>query len=610
MADSDRTQIKARSKRSPGSGSLLVAWELSGEPVQRRRFTEGFLIGRQSDCGLQLSLDIVSRRHARIVREGDNWTIQDLDSANGTFLDGTRIRAARLSEQASVQLGVDGPILDMTYEKRGVVERAPGSSRRPRRPVGPVSADVGSPVRANARTRLEHPARAPASSGPEARPPSVHADPGSSCGGAPADAPGAVPVAGVSANYPPQQGVAGNREPVVGTESATARKKTDRKTADYYIRDHDDDAGEHTRMLRRAFRQEKEKQERSQRKRSVGFLSLAAVLILLLAAAVGTILWQHEKVARARELAIDLFYDIKTLEIHLAQVVERVRRTRESSLMAEMQSNRAKLKEMSQRYQQYVDELETMGPLVSEEDLLILRIARLFGECDLNMPEAFKEEVKSYIVKWQSSGRLARAIRTLEANGFADLIGDAMSEQDLPPQFLYLGLQESNFNARAIGPETRYGIAKGAWQFIPPTATRFGLKVGPLKDAREHDIQDQRFDFEAATYAAARYLRYIYNTDAQASGLLVMASYNWGEGNIIKRIRKLPENPRERNFWQLVNNYKIPDETYNYVLYIFSAAVIGENPALFGFDFENPLRGWESRATGDGTTSDSVSSTR
>jgi hypothetical protein len=70
-----------------------------------------------------------------------------------------------------------------------------------------------------------------------------------------------------------------------------------------------------------------------------------------------------------------------------------------------------------------------------------------------------------------------------------------------------------------------------------------------------------------------------------------MASYNWGERRVIKLIRQMPENPRERNFWQLLEKYRheIPRETYDYVFYIFSAAVIGENPNLFGFEFENPL---------------------
>jgi hypothetical protein len=34
---------------------------------------------------------------------------------------------------------------------------------------------------------------------------------------------------------------------------------------------------------------------------------------------------------------------------------------------------------------------------------------------------------------------------------------------------------------------------------------------------------------------------------------------------------------------------RVPKETYDYVFYIVSAAVIGENPRLFGFAFDNPL---------------------
>ena len=40
---------------------------------------------------------------------------------------------------------------------------------------------------------------------------------------------------------------------------------------------------------------------------------------------------------------------------------------------------------------------------------------------------------------------------------------------------------------------------------------------------------------------------------------------------------------------RLLNKERIPKQTYDYVFYIVSAAVIGENPRLFGFDFENPL---------------------
>jgi hypothetical protein len=151
-----------------------------------------------------------------------------------------------------------------------------------------------------------------------------------------------------------------------------------------------------------------------------------------------------------------------------------------------------------------------------------------------------------------------------------------MESQGLPPQFLYLGLQESSFNEKACGPPTRFGIAKGMWQFIPTTARNYGLRTGPMAELAQFDPEDERHDFQKSTRAAAEYIRYIYDTQAQASGLLVMASYNWGEHRVIKLINTMPENPRERNFWCLLSKYRpnIPQETYDYVFYIISAAVL------------------------------------
>ena len=148
--------------------------------------------------------------------------------------------------------------------------------------------------------------------------------------------------------------------------------------------------------------------------------------------------------------------------------------------------------------------------------------------------------------------------------------------------------QESKYN-----PGVRSGAgARGLMQFIPETAIKYGLQLGPLYELGRPDPADDRHNFEKSTEAAVRYLRFIYTTDAQASALLVMASYNWGEGKVIPLIQSLPATPRERNFWHLLSTYqeKIPKETYDYVFYILAAAVIGENPRLFGFDFDNPLR--------------------
>jgi membrane-bound lytic murein transglycosylase D len=215
----------------------------------------------------------------------------------------------------------------------------------------------------------------------------------------------------------------------------------------------------------------------------------------------------------------------------------------------------------------------------------------MFGECEMAAPPEYLAEVASYVRRWQSSGRYARAANHAREMGYAKKIAAEFERQDLPPQFFYLAMEESDFDEVASGPPTRMGIAKGMWQFVPETAARYGLTIGPLVAFRRPDVGDDRHKWEKATRAAASYIKDIYSTDAQASGLLVMASYNWGERRVIDMLRTMPANPRERNFWKVLQHHRdqVPKDTYDYVLSIVSAAVIGENPRLFGFGFASPL---------------------
>jgi len=52
---------------------------------------EQLTIGRSSDAGFIIRDDYTSSHHARLLRWADGWMIQDLDSTNGTFLDGVRV---------------------------------------------------------------------------------------------------------------------------------------------------------------------------------------------------------------------------------------------------------------------------------------------------------------------------------------------------------------------------------------------------------------------------------------------------------------------------------------------------------------------------------------
>ncbi len=352
-----------------------------------------------------------------------------------------------------------------------------------------------------------------------------------------------------------------------------------------------DDVGKRTMMIRQAFKQVQKKQKRK-------YAWIIAVFACLFLAAGTYAVLKHVEVRKQKLLAEDIFYTMKSLEVEFAGFLKAARSSKDAESQQRLSAYRSRRKEMEESYKEFLDSLKIYGEELSEEERTILRIARTFGECEINMPSSFVEEVLAYIKKWQSSDRLEKAIDRARRNRYASKITEAMLAQDLPPQFFYLALQESNFDLKAVGPKTNFGIAKGMWQFIPSTATFYGLETGPLLYLRRPDPRDERHHFEKSTEAAARYLRDIYDTDAQASGLLVIASYNWGERRVNKLIRKMPENPKERNFWRLLEKTRkrIPQQTYDYVLYIFSAAVIGENPGLFGFDFENPLAHVEAKS--------------
>ena len=63
------------------------------------------LIGRAPDCDVFLDDVTVSRRHAELLHEGDRFTIRDLGSLNGTFVNRRRVESAELHDDDEVQVG-------------------------------------------------------------------------------------------------------------------------------------------------------------------------------------------------------------------------------------------------------------------------------------------------------------------------------------------------------------------------------------------------------------------------------------------------------------------------------------------------------------------------
>jgi membrane-bound lytic murein transglycosylase D len=485
-------QDERRAKELKPVRAVLVKLKQGQTWESMMRFTDTFLIGRHDDNDLQIKNPCVSRSHVRIQFDGEHWSIKDLGSVNGTFIDGIRIQEVPLSGEAEVELGKGGPVLSLKVE-----EEEPGES---------------------------------------------------------------------------EEEVTKSTE---GFASATQIVKH------YFTKSKSLKEGLQTLMFRRAF-------DRVHKKRSKKYRVIIGACLLLLLTSGSLILYQKNKLHKLRNTAIDIFYSMKSLELQIGQLEEVVLMKADKNQLRELKAKQDRLKEMEKNYDHFVEELGIYKKM-REEERLILRMARIFGECDVNVPKGFVKEVKNYIEKWKSSTRLKEGIGRAKMNRYIETILKTLEEYNLSPHFFYLPLQESGFETRAVGPKTRYGYAKGIWQFIPLTAKHYGLQIGPLHNEKAYDPRDERFDFEKATKAAAKYIKDLNNTEAQASGLLILAAYNWGETRVREVIRRMPENPKERNFWLLLMKERIPQETYDYVFYIFSAAVICENPRLFGFDFDGPL---------------------
>jgi hypothetical protein len=63
------------------------------------------VIGRSKDCDIQLADQNVSRRHAEVRQEGAAHWLIDLDSTNGTEVNGRRLKRAKLRPGDTIRVG-------------------------------------------------------------------------------------------------------------------------------------------------------------------------------------------------------------------------------------------------------------------------------------------------------------------------------------------------------------------------------------------------------------------------------------------------------------------------------------------------------------------------
>jgi pSer/pThr/pTyr-binding forkhead associated (FHA) protein len=79
----------------------VLVWDGGSAPIGDRPL----VIGRSRDCDVTLADGNVSRRHAELGRGEEGFAIRDLDSTNGTLVNGRRVRRAAVGAGDEITVG-------------------------------------------------------------------------------------------------------------------------------------------------------------------------------------------------------------------------------------------------------------------------------------------------------------------------------------------------------------------------------------------------------------------------------------------------------------------------------------------------------------------------
>ena len=179
-------------------------------------------------------------------------------------------------------------------------------------------------------------------------------------------------------------------------------------------------------------------------------------------------------------------------------------------------------------------------------------------------PRIYKPEVKRWIDFFSKNPNSYLKIWLKRSYRYFPLMKQIFSAQGLPKELVSMSLVESSLSPQAVSSAQ----AVGYWQFIKPTALKFGLKIN-------HWI-DERRDFEKSTQAATDYLSLLYSEFED--WLLAMSAYNMGEN----RLRKLIQKHQTNNFWKLYKKPDFPRETALYIPKILAVNHILKKPSAYG----------------------------
>ena len=144
---------------------------------------------------------------------------------------------------------------------------------------------------------------------------------------------------------------------------------------------------------------------------------------------------------------------------------------------------------------------------------------------------------------------------------FIPAIKSTLTKYDVPQEFLYLAMAESNFRTKAYSNKR----ATGLWQFMPRTAKLYNLKID--------EYVDERRDLIKSTEAAAKYLSSLHKRFGK--WYLASIAYNCGGGRLNRAIKKAQTD--ELSVLLDPKKKYIPRESRLYIRKIIALALIGSD---------------------------------
>lgn len=205
------------------------------------------------------------------------------------------------------------------------------------------------------------------------------------------------------------------------------------------------------------------------------------------------------------------------------------------------------------------------------------RVFEELGKKGFIVPESFIKTVREQIGYFTAPGNRATLARCFARKArFETVIRQELLKRNLPPDFLYIAMQESLLDTTAQSAND----ARGLWQLVPETAREFDLDV-PEDWKALPPARDERTRPRASTRAAASYLHTLYSEFGDAA--LAMAAYNAGAGKMRKTLRRIEDPVNDRDFWYIYRMGYMAAETREYVPKIMAMILIDRNRPKFGF---------------------------